>query len=306
MFRTKVLKLLSLCSACIMLAVSGCASKISSEIGNTTSSKTTPEITPSPEPAEAGTNSGIIRDGTPKKYFTLSFDDGITQDLKIIEILKKYNVHCCTFNINTGLYGANWEWVGQVLNNPDLVHQRFTEEELRQGIYNGYDVEVHTLSHASLKTFDKDPDAIKREVGLDAENITSITGIIPVGMAWPGGDTEYTSKTIELVLENTNIHFARGTTATQNFRLPKYFMKWQPTCAISDENCISLAERFLKTECTKDMLFYVWGHGYELDHYNSYDKLESLIKMMSEAEDVVLVTNAEFYQLFKDEIPSWK
>ncbi|UKI13349.1 MAG: hypothetical protein L6V84_03760 [Oscillospiraceae bacterium] len=37
----------------------------------------------------AGTNSGIVRDGTPRKYFTLSFDDGITQDLRLIGILKK-------------------------------------------------------------------------------------------------------------------------------------------------------------------------------------------------------------------------
>ena len=66
-----------------------------------------------------------------KKYFTLSYDDGTTQDLKLIEILKKYNVTCCTFNINTGIYGANWEWVGQVLNVPTLTHLRFTEDEIR-------------------------------------------------------------------------------------------------------------------------------------------------------------------------------
>ena len=47
----------------------------------------------------------------PKKYFTLSVDDGVTQDLKIIDILKKYNMYCCTFNINTGLCGADWKWI---------------------------------------------------------------------------------------------------------------------------------------------------------------------------------------------------
>jgi hypothetical protein len=28
--------------------------------------------------------------------------------------------------------------------------------------------------------------------------------------------------------------------------------------------------------------------------------------MMSEAEDVYLVTNTEFYTIYKDQIPSWK
>ena len=54
----------------------------------------------------------------------------------------------------------------------------------------------------------------------------------------------------------------------------------------------------------QDQLFYVWGHGYELDQLSYYDEFEKLVKMMAEADDVVLVTNSEFYQLFKNEIPS--
>ena len=54
------------------------------------------------------------------------------------------------------------------------------------------------------------------------------------------------------------------------------------------------------------MLFYVWAHSYEFDvpGARSYGEFEEFIKAISSAEDVVLLTNAEFYQLFKDEIPS--
>ena len=38
------------------------------------------------------------------KIFTLSFDDGVKQDKKLIEILDRYNIKC-TFNINYGLLG---------------------------------------------------------------------------------------------------------------------------------------------------------------------------------------------------------
>ncbi|MBR4880835.1 MAG: S-layer homology domain-containing protein, partial [Clostridia bacterium] len=80
---------------------------------------------------------------TPKKYFTLSFDDGTTQDLRMIEILKKYDVDCISWNINTeGLYGAQWDLTG--LGLPGVSHQRFTKEELESGIYDRYDVLVHT------------------------------------------------------------------------------------------------------------------------------------------------------------------
>lgn len=250
----------------------------------------------------------VPNDGKPKKFFTLSFDDGITQDLRVIEILKKYDVKCISFNINTGLYGANWSWVGPAIGDASIPHQRFTEEELKTGIYDGYEVLVHTLNHPSLKNYDKSASKIKKEVGRDADNIEKLTGVRPVGMAWPGGDTEYTDKTIELVLANTDIRFARGVTATYNFELPEYFMKWMPTCSAIDPQCLTLAQKFLDAECTEDMLFYVWGHAYELDLNGGqgYETFEQLVKMMSEAEDVYLVTNTEFYNLYKDQIPSWK
>lgn len=241
-----------------------------------------------------------------KKYFTLSYDDGITQDLKLIEIMRKYNVNCCTFNINTGLFGANWEWVATATNTPGLSHRRFMEGDIRNGIYRGFDIQVHTSTHPSLKAYDNSLSDIIREVQGDADKIAELTGVKPVGMAWPGGDTEYTDKTIQLVLENTDIRFGRGTTPTYSFKLPERFMKWYPTCSFSDKRVFELAEDFIAAEPTEDMLFYVWGHSYEMDmaNNNSYEEFERLIRMMSEADDVVLVTNAEFYELYKDVIPS--
>ncbi len=248
----------------------------------------------------------LVRDGTPKKYFTLSFDDGITQDLKIMEILKKYNVHCCTFNINTGLCGESWDWVGEISGNPNVKHQRFTKKELKSGIYDGFDVEVHTLHHVSMMCYDDDAFNLRREVENDAYNIYKITGIKPLGMAWPGGDTEYTDKTIEQVLKYTSIRFARGTTGTLSFDLPQYFMKWLPTTTILDSRAVELTKQFIEAPCSKDMLLYLWGHGYEFDLVGSYDRLEEILKLITKEKDIVCVTNAEFYLLFKNEIPSWK
>ena len=257
-------------------------------------------------PKTAELPDSLKRDGTPKKYFTLSFDDGITQDLKIMEICRKYGFHGCTFNINTGLCGANWDWVGEAIGDPTVTHQRFTKKELKSGIYDGFDVAVHTLNHPSMKAYDNKLGKLKKEINKDAKNIYRWTGTYPLGMAWPGGDTEYTDKTVELVAKNTKMGFARAVTSTYKFDLPEYFLKWYPTCSISDGNVLKYAEEFLNAECNEDMLFYVWGHGYELDLLHNYETLEQLIKMMVEADDVVCVSNSEFYLLFKDEIPSWK
>lgn len=256
------------------------------------------------EPKTAVLSKELVRDGSPKKYFVLAFDDGITQDKKIIDICKRHNFDGCTFFINTGLPGANWTFVGESMGKPEVTHIRFTQAELRSGIYDGFDVAVHTLSHPSLKEYDDNPIKLRREVQKDADNIYKLTGVMPLGMAWPGGDPEVTDATVENVLKYTTVRYARGTGSTYNFELPERFLKWYPTCSITDSRLTDLTQQFLAAEPTEDMVFFVWGHGYELDGYELYDELEQLIKEMSESETVVCVTATELYLLFKDEIKS--
>lgn len=239
-----------------------------------------------------------------RKFFTLSFDDGITQDRRIIELCKKHGFGGCTFNINTGLCGESWAWVGESLGRPDVSHIRFTESELRQGVYDGFDVQVHTLTHPSLKAFDSSPQELAREINGDARNILEFTGHRPSGLAWPGGDGEYTGRTVELVLQMTDMRFARATAPTYRFDLPECFMDWHPTCSIIDPELPRLAEEFIDLRRDGDSLFFVWGHGYELDIYDAYDRLEQLIIRMTSAPDIECVSSGELFQIYKNAIPS--
>ena len=244
------------------------------------------------------------------KYFTMSFDDGITQDARIMDICRKYNVPC-TFNLNTGLFGASWTWVGEVLGKPGLSHQRFTKEEILSGIYKGFDAEVHTLCHPSLGCdCGTDKERVIAEVGQDAKNIEELTGVAPVGMAYPGGREVDTSPfVIRTIVENTPVRFARLAVSQEKpeeFALPDCFMKWYPSLAVVEmARCKELARRFIDAvPADRDLLFYVWGHGYDLDSENLWDDFEDLVRMLAEAESVRCVSNAEFYNLFKDRIPS--
>ena len=245
-------------------------------------------------------------DVTPKKYFTLSFDDGVTQDRRVIEIFKKYGVKCATFNLNSGLLGANWAWVGQRLGNPELTHIRFTREELESGIYDGFEIAAHSLMHHSFKMYDEQPEMFVQHIMGDVHNLKEIFGKAPVGMAWPGGDTEYTDKSIEIMRDKTSIKYARAVKPKNNFTLPRYFLKWYPTCSMMDKKCLDLAKNFVDAECTRDMLFYVWTHSYELDNENAWDRLDELLEIITAHDDIVLVTNGEFYELFKEKIQRWK
>ena len=272
----------------------------------TTAEETTAEETT----AEETTEPEFVRDGTPKKYITIRMDDGITQDGRMMEIMRKYGVDCCTFYISSGLYGAS---ITVYPNRPDVTHKRFTRKEIVAGVYDGFDVQSHTVNHYSLKGCNDT--MVTSEITKDSAALKQLFGYRPVGVAWPGGDGDITDHTIDVVMETTSIRYGSCTTRNtykgiKKFGLPQYFMRWYPTCSVSDADAMSLLEEFIAAPCTEDMLYFVWGHGFELDYFDSWDKFELMIKTIAEAaaadEDIILVTNSEFYELFKDEIPSWK
>ncbi|MBR6782052.1 MAG: polysaccharide deacetylase family protein [Clostridia bacterium] len=275
----------------------------------TTAEETTvEETTVEEETTEPETQ--YVRDGTPKKYITIRMDDGITQDARMMEIMRKYGVDCCTFYISSGLFGQS---IVVYPDRPDVTHKRYTRREIVAGVYDGFDVQSHTVNHYSLKGCGDSQ--VTSEITRDVAALKQIFGYRPVGVAWPGGDGDITDHTIDVVMETTNIRYGSCTTRNtykgiKKFGLPQYFMRWYPTCSVSDADAQSLLEEFIAAPCTEDMLYFVWGHGFELDRFDSWDKFELMIKTIAAAaaadEDIVLVTNSEFYELFKEEIPAWK
>ena len=233
---------------------------------------------------------------TYKKYFTLSLDDGTTEDEKMIELLKKYGIKA-SFCINTGLMDGND--VIEVAGNWRRMAFDYAKENK---VYEGFDVISHGFRHKEL-TFLSD-DEIISEIKNDAEKIRELTGVSPVGFAYPGGTAYYNGYITSVMLSSTSIRFARDTNDTFSFRLPDNFMAWNPTCSILDNRLFSVAEEFINAEPTEDMLFYAWDHPWAITAYNAWDKTERLLKMLSECDDIVFVTNTGFYNLFKDKIPS--
>ena len=79
------------------------------------------------------------------KAVTFSYDDGITQDQRLIEIFDKYGLKS-TFNINSGLLGTHFS-----LNcdNVTVAHCKPRPDEVKK-IYQNHEVAVHTLTHPLL------------------------------------------------------------------------------------------------------------------------------------------------------------
>ena len=114
------------------------------------------------------------------KAVTFSYDDGVTQDQRLIDIFDRYGLKC-TFNINSGLLGkAN----SLIREDVTVAHVKPRACEVKN-IYKGHEIAAHTLTHPCLCNL---PDEeVVRQVEEDRVALSELAGYEVVGMAYPGG-----------------------------------------------------------------------------------------------------------------------
>ena len=218
-----------------------------------------------------------------RKALTFSYDDGIEQDRKLVEIFNKYGMKA-TFNLNTGIQTpeSNFEIEGVYIN-------RMKQEGLEE-LYRGHEIATHGLTHAAPTGMTKEQ--LDKEFLTDMSNIERIYGTNPVGMAYAYGCVD---DEVVKYLKSIGIKYGRTVEASHSFEIPKEPLKLKATCHHDDDMLFELAEKFLKAEPKENeqMLFYVWGHSYEFDVNNNWDRIEEFCKMMSGKADIFYGTNRE-------------
>ncbi len=221
-----------------------------------------------------------------KKAVTFSFDDGILQDEKIIELLDKYGAKG-TFNLNTNHLSQNFDFTYE----GKFIPRRVIESGKVKERYKNHEIAVHTLDHINL-TEQTDEEVI-RQVKCDGEFLESLVGYEIYGMAYPCGGVNNDSRVAKLIKENTKIRYARTTTSSHNFDLQDDLLRFNPTAHLKEDTVLALTKEFVESKEDKPQILYLWGHSYELDMFDDYlEKLEKCLQMLSSA-DVYYGTNTE-------------
>ena len=223
-----------------------------------------------------------------KKILTFSYDDATLQDIRLIELFNKYNMKA-TFNINSECLGREEYLMREGVR---VGHIKVNPEDVKH-IYEGHEVAAHTLTHPALKNL-SDEDVI-REVEQDRINLSELCGYEVVGMADPCGSSHYTPYQAEVIRNNTGIKYARGTISCHNFDIQQDLLNFKPTVYHHGEmdKMFELGEKFLNLKTDKTQIFYVWGHSFEFDIHNSWDRFEEFLKMMANKDDISYCTNKE-------------
>ena len=232
--------------------------------------------------------------GGAAKALTLSYDDGVEQDVRLIDILDRAGIRC-TFNLNSGCFAPEgFAWPeGQ-------IHRRMSASAVRALYDTGrHEVAVHTLTHPDLTRLPSS--GIVREIYEDRRNLEDMFGVLVRGAAYPYGT--YNDEVVD-ALRSCGIAYCRTVEATHGFDIPRDWLRLKATCHHGDPMLEELCDRFLEKTPKRDepALFYLWGHSYEFEDHGNWDLIERFAARMGRQPDVWYATNIEVY----DYVTAWR
>lgn len=219
-----------------------------------------------------------------KKAITLSYDDGVIQDVRLASIMDQYGIKG-TFNIN----GRDF-----TENRPAIFsHERLSRSEALK-LYNtpAHEVAIHSYTHPFLEQLPAGTAAW--QIVKDRETLEEMYGTIIRGMAYPMGTY---NDDVVATLRQCGVVYARTVKSTYAFTLPEDWLRWDPTCHHRDSRLQELCDKFLNLQIVRGAprLFYLWGHSYEFDDKDNWYVIENFCKQMGGHADIWYATNMEIY-----------
>lgn len=226
------------------------------------------------------------------KAVTLSYDDGCRWDIRLSEILNAHNIKC-TFNLSSDRIGRDKWYL-----NKDEVKEFLIDK--------GHEIAIHGADHrapGSQKPVAGIRDILNCRLSLEKE-----FGHIIRGMAYPDtgirhfeGVTSY--ETIKNYLKELGIVYSRTLGNDNNtFLLPEDWYAWMPTAHHNNSELFQYIDQFIELNVDEvyisrrfPRLFYLWGHSYEFENDNNWDRIEQICSKVSEKDDVWYATNIEIY-----------
>lgn len=226
------------------------------------------------------------------KALTLSYDDGVTEDIRLIVIMQAHGLKG-TFNLNSELYAEE----GDLRDKP--WGNRLTEKEVRE-LYakEGIEPAVHGLTHADLRTLPL-PQVVG-EVMEDRKNLEALFGKEIRGMAYAYGT--FNDESVR-VLEDCGVLYCRTTATTERFDLPTDWLRLPATCHHKNPRLPELTQKFIERNVgARDhaQLFYLWGHSYEFEKDGNWEVIEKFAADIGNREDIWYATNTEIFEYMED------
>lgn len=212
-----------------------------------------------------------------KKAFNVTYDDGILQDVRFVELLNKYNLKG-TFNLNSYLMETEFEWQ----HESGATVKRLSKEAAKK-LYKGHEIASHTCSHPYMESLSKD--AIMWELKKDKENLSELFDCEICGFALP---FSYYNDTIKECVKECGFVYGRISEESYSYSLPEDNYAWKAGIFHLSEHLLEFVEGFMESE-EELALCQIVGHSYDLEFEEKVVKEDFenwlFLKNICEAED---------------------
>lgn len=225
------------------------------------------------------------------KAITLSYDDGHSKDIKLLEIINKYGLKC-TFNL-----------VGTKVEEEKPLSKEFIRENM---LLKGHEIAIHGYNHRAqdvIRSIEGIREIIDCRIALERA-----FGMIVRGMAFPDNAVNRFEKPeaynrIRRFLCDLEVDYVRTIGGDNDkFDLPEDWYNWIPTAHHANPQIMEYIDKFLELDVSKlyksrraPKLFFMWGHSFEFERKQNWDLLEEISRKLGGKEDIWYATNIEIY-----------
>ncbi len=202
-----------------------------------------------------------------------SWDDGIVDDIKLVEILRKYEA-TATFNLNIQLNEQERVW-GWKYGEKDVWRLGLDE---MVALYDGFEIASHSLTHPCLTECSHQQ--LNHEVVKSRLILQKMFGQTINGFCYPFGDY---NETVKNALHTAGYTHARGLSNSGYSFPPEDPFEFGPHCHFLDENFWEIHEEAVAVDSP---IFFFWGHSYEiLDEKMWLDFEDNISRLSSEPKN---------------------
>ncbi|MCK5878136.1 MAG: polysaccharide deacetylase family protein [Holophagae bacterium] len=194
------------------------------------------------------------------------WDDGVTTDIRLIEILRRYHAKA-TFNLCAGWHEKQRKPV-KMYQGTQIT--RLGRNEL-ESLYEGFTIANHSLTHPHLEQMAVEE--MRHDIQEGRDRLQQLFGQPISGFAYPFGT--YNAAVEDAVREAGHI-YAR---TVQNVEHPfpvADAMAFHPCCHFQASDFF---DRYQKAR--SGGVFYFWGHSYEIVTDAMWDSFEEKINYIS-------------------------
>ena len=224
---------------------------------------------------------------------TTSWDDGHKHDLRLAQLLKDYGLKA-TFYVSPE-------------NQEFAQHDLLTLPELRE-ISRDFEIGAHTLTHPRLPTISQEQ--ARKEIIESKAVLEEVTGKEISTFCYPGGayralhvklvrdaGYRYARTVLRYRFEMDKPHEAPTSMQAYNHRSDVWkiarFARFQPMNFLRYLKWDTLARAMFDRVVEDGGVYHIWGHSWEIDRHNDWERLETVFRYISAHPKVKYVTNGE-------------